>query len=427
MKFLRQSTAQNVPIGPFVLNSDGNTTLANLTIAQADLQISKAGGNFSQSNNSAGAPHLKDGWYSAPFDTTDTNTLGMLTLEVKTSLGLPVWHEMTVLPAAIYDALIAGNQSLLVALGNVAHGGSGASVNFNLGINGNWTGNHTGNTTGNLIGNVTGTVANVTGNVAGTTGNITGVPTVTIGNFSGQGGTLAGLTLGGNLTVPQVIGNLQGNVNGNITGTVKDVLGNVTGNLGGNVNGNVLGNVSGTIGNVTGVATVQLGNIAHGGTAATLTLQSHQVNSQPVLTSGNLTDIANAANTTLSSAHGSGSWATATGFSTHTAADVWAVATRVLTAGTNIALAKGTGVTGFNDISTSDIQSVLTSYALPESYASDGGNFTLAQGLYEICQFVTEFSIASTTYTVKKRDGSTTAFTLTLNDATNPTGITRAS
>lgn len=31
------------------------------------------------------------------------------------------------------------------------------------------------------------------------------------------------------------------------------------------------------------------------------------------------------------------------------AADVWAVATRVLTAGTNIALAKGTGVTGFND------------------------------------------------------------------------------
>lgn len=47
---------------------------------------------------------------------------------------------------------------------------------------------------------------------------------------------------------------------------------------------------------------------------------------------------------------GDAAWITATGFSTHSAADIWAVATRVLTAGTNIALAKGTGVTGFNDL-----------------------------------------------------------------------------
>lgn len=52
---------------------------------------------------------------------------------------------------------------------------------------------------------------------------------------------------------------------------------------------------------------------------------------------------------------GDAAWVTATGFSTHTAADVWAVATRVLTAGTNIALAKGTGVTGFNDIAAADV------------------------------------------------------------------------
>ena len=35
--------------------------------------------------------------------------------------------------------------------------------------------------------------------------------------------------------------------------------------------------------------------------------------------------------------------------STHAAADIWAAGTRTLTAGTNIVLAKGTGVTGFND------------------------------------------------------------------------------
>lgn len=37
-------------------------------------------------------------------------------------------------------------------------------------------------------------------------------------------------------------------------------------------------------------------------------------------------------NTQLSTTHGAASWATATGFSTHSAADVWAVATRTLTA-----------------------------------------------------------------------------------------------
>jgi hypothetical protein len=56
---------------------------------------------------------------------------------------------------------------------------------------------------------------------------------------------------------------------------------------------------------------------------------------------------------------GDSAWITATGFSTHSAADVWAVATRVLTAGTNIALAKGTGVTGFNDLSAADVRTAV--------------------------------------------------------------------
>lgn len=45
--------------------------------------------------------------------------------------------------------------------------------------------------------------------------------------------------------------------------------------------------------------------------------------------------------------------------SSHSAADVWAVATRVLTAGTNIALAKGTGVTGFNDLDAAGVRSAV--------------------------------------------------------------------
>lgn len=56
---------------------------------------------------------------------------------------------------------------------------------------------------------------------------------------------------------------------------------------------------------------------------------------------------------------GDAAWTTATGFSTHSASDVWAVGTRLLTAGTNIVLAKGVGVTGFNDLSSSDVRAAV--------------------------------------------------------------------
>lgn len=166
---------------------------------------------------------------------------------------------------------------------------------------------------------------------------------------------------------------------------------------------------------------------------------------------------------------------------------VWSVATRVLTAGTNIVLAKGTGVTGFNDIAAgaamtltgayeaaktaaqasdipsatitaglsaaasaassaasaatnaallqarvpaspaavSDIAALFTT-AMAESYNTDGGAPTPAQALFVIMQRLTEFAIVGTTLTAKKLDGSTTAFTLTFDDATAPTSSTRA-
>ena len=65
--------------------------------------------------------------------------------------------------------------------------------------------------------------------------------------------------------------------------------------------------------------------------------------------------------------------------------------------------------------------------AMTESYASDGAAMTPAQALYMILCAVSEFTISSTTVTGKKLDGSTTAMTWTLNDATSPTSRTRAS
>lgn len=64
--------------------------------------------------------------------------------------------------------------------------------------------------------------------------------------------------------------------------------------------------------------------------------------------------------------------------------------------------------------------------ALTEAYAADGATMTPAEALYMIKQMLQEMSISGTTMTVKKIDGSTTAMTFTLNDASNPTSITRA-
>jgi hypothetical protein len=163
--------------------------------------------------------------------------------------------------------------------------------------------------------------------------------------------------------------------------------------------------------------------------------------------------------------------ATISSRSSHSAADVWSVATRILTAGTNIVLAKGVGVTGFNDLSAaqvnteadtalsdydpptyaelvSEINSVQTDIAalnnlsaaqvnaevvdvmrtdtLPDSYAADGAQPTIAQALLAIHQFLTEKEVSGTTVTVNKPDGTTSVMTFTLDDATTPTSITRS-
>src|SRR6266446_756329 len=60
-----------------------------------------------------------------------------------------------------------------------------------------------------------------------------------------------------------------------------------------------------------------------------------------------------------------------------------------------------------------------------ESYAAKGAVPTLAQAVFMLLQNTQEFSVASTTVTIKKLDGATTAMTYTL-DATTPTSRTRA-
>jgi hypothetical protein len=64
---------------------------------------------------------------------------------------------------------------------------------------------------------------------------------------------------------------------------------------------------------------------------------------------------------------------------------------------------------------------------IADSVPADGSRPSVKRALYMLTQFMLERSVASTTVIVKKPDGSKSLFTLTLDDDTAPTNITRAS
>lgn len=105
MNLLKQSTAATIKLGPFVDDTDGKTVEDGLTISQADIRLSKNGGDIAQTNDATGATHDELGYYNVPLDATDTNTLGRLLVAVHESGALPVWQEYLVVTANVYDTL----------------------------------------------------------------------------------------------------------------------------------------------------------------------------------------------------------------------------------------------------------------------------------------------------------------------------------
>lgn len=180
-----------------------------------------------------------------------------------------------------------------------------------------------------------------------------------------------------------------------------------------------------------------------GNVTGTITTTTNLTN----LPSGVQTSITNIEADTNELQTNQGAWATATGFSTHSAADVltalgtgtWAtsLATQAsvddLPTNAELTTALGTAddavlaaIAALNDLSASAAFTAVLTTQLTESYAADGAAPTLAQAILLIQQALTEFAISGTTTTIKKIDGSTTAATLTLDDGTTPTSVTRA-
>jgi len=107
--FLKQSTAVDVKIGPFVDSTDGDAEETGLTIAQGDVILSKNGQTGAQKNDATAAAHAEDGMYNCEFDATDTDTVGQLTLGVHVAGALFVRHDWHVVEEEVYDDLFAAS------------------------------------------------------------------------------------------------------------------------------------------------------------------------------------------------------------------------------------------------------------------------------------------------------------------------------
>ena len=359
---LRQSTQIVVRVGPFMDATDGVTPETGITLGAADqAEALKAAGAATVDISGAtwAAVTGASGWYDLTLTTSHTDTIGSLVVVVQdSSVCLPVFATFQVVEEAAYDAIFAASASPATTSGAVG------SV---TGAVGSVTG-AVGSVTGNVGGNVTGSVGSVIGAVGSVTGNLGG-------NVSGSVGSVVG-------AVGSVTGNVGGNVSGSV-GSVVGAVGSVTGNVGGNVTGSVasvLGGInisSGTITTLDGLDTAQ--DSQHATTQAAVATVDGVVDAILVDTAvigaagagltalpwnaawdaevqSEVTDALNAydppTNTEMVASfteikgatwattdtleairdRGDAAWLTATGFSTHSAADVWAAGTRTLTA-----------------------------------------------------------------------------------------------
>ena len=84
------------------------------------------------------------------------------------------------------------------------------------------------------------------------------------------------------------------------------------------------------------------------------------------------------------------------------------------------------GTDGANTVTPPTVIDILTTQMV-ESYSADGVAPTLAQSLFLTMQNLQDYTYVGTTQTVRRINGTTTAATYTLDNATNPTAKTRTS
>lgn len=402
---LRQSTSAIVKIGPYISSTDGNTAQTGLTVANTAVQLSKNGATMA-SKNSGGCTHDALGYYTCTLDATDTNTVGRLQLMSHVATALPVYAEFNVLEEATYDITYPASATGLVPANVTQFGGSagtfasglpavnstqinssapaaaGLALGFNgtagpvspLGIARQGTAQAATGTTVQLdaaatfaddtpigmtlvaCGATTGycqsrTVTDYVASTDTATVDAWGVtPTGAVtyylfGTAPGSGGGGGGLDAAG---VRAAVGLASANLDTQLAGVQSDTNDIQTRIPSALVSGRMDASVGAMAANTltaTAIATDAISAAKLATDAGTEIATANWANGTRTLTAG----------TNIALAKGTG----ITGFNDIAATDVWAATTRTLSAGTNIVLAKGTGITGLNDLDASGVRTAV--------------------------------------------------------------------
>ena len=108
-------------MGPF-LDLTAGTTEEALTIDATEVWLSKNGGAYANKNEATEMVHDTSGMYLLKLDSTDTNTVGTLSVIVDdtANAAIPVSGEYQVVETAVYDALYANAATAFSSSGEVS-------------------------------------------------------------------------------------------------------------------------------------------------------------------------------------------------------------------------------------------------------------------------------------------------------------------
>jgi hypothetical protein len=402
MQFLRQNTAVMVTVGPFYDKTDGVTIKTALTITNekltltADTDAGSAPTNILDNVTGATSGTANDlnyitgndaGMMQLELAAADTNRVGRMTLSITDAANhVPVFHEYFVLPQAIFDWLtgvivpLPANVTQLLGTAWLTPGTAGTpDVNVKL-----WNALTTVELP--LVPTTAGRKLDVSaGGEAGVDWANVGSPTTAV--------DLSGTTI--KTTQKVDVDTIKTNpvVNaGTITFPTTATLASTTNITAGTI-ATVSGNVNGSVGSVTGLTASDVGAIKTQTDKLAFTV-ANQVDS-------NVLD-----------------WKSAT--APAMTGDAFA---RIGAAGAGLTAVPWNA--SWDAEVQSEVQDALDG-TIADSIPADGVRPSISQALYMLTQFMLERSVAATTVTVAKPDGTTALFTLTLNDGTTPTAITRA-
>jgi hypothetical protein len=438
MIIARQSTARTVMVGP-VLDADG---AAVTDCVVADFEGSVNGGDPAALNGSATLTHRGVGFYSLALTATDLGTVGSFEVLINDTTNACPIKEITVIEEAVYDGQFAASaagylqsttagRTLDVSAGGEAgidwaNVGSPTTV---VGLSGTTikTATDVETDTQNIqsripaslssAGNITADVQDVNNDpdaaaslqsfanaYTANSGVTVGTGGIAAGAFGTSAITAAALAPDAGTEIATTVWALATRTLTSLSGLTADA--NVTQISGDSVAADRLETMlDGTGGNNLTLNAVDIS--AATGVAVTIT----SADSNGILITG--ADGNSAIDLIADGAgHGIGSSSLGTGqvFGGNLSGNV----------GGNVTGSVGS-VTG---LTTSSIASAVFTTAMTESYRSAGATATLAQGVYELIAHMGESSISSTTKTLKKLDGSTTAKTYTLDSGSSPTSIT---